>query len=421
MTSRERVRAALDHERTDRVPVDLGGTGQSGINASVLFRLRRELGLKEKPIDICEPYQMLGTVDEDVRNALGIDVVPLWCPTTLFGTRFGSWTEWSMPDGTPVRMPGNFQYERDGRGDILVYPQGDRNAAPSLRMPAGGSFFDGIDRAPEIDEDDLDPVRDFSSLYGLFSDEDARELEENSRELHEQTGCAIHFNFNGGGYGDPAIIPGPYEKEPRGIRKLDDWYVAHYLHPEYLKELFGWQTELALKNLEISRQALGDRITTINISCTDFGGQNGELISRDHFREFYRDNYIRLNGWVHEHTPWKTHFHCCGSITALLPDFIECGFDVFNPVQLSARGMDGPLLKERYGESLAFWGGGVDTQNTLPFGTPQEVRDEVRERLEFFSPGGGFVFNTIHNIVSGTPVENILAMFETVRAFNSAR
>ncbi len=421
MTSRERVETALRHEKPDRVPIDLGGSGQTGINASVLYQLRRELGLKEKPIDVCEPFQLLGHVDEDLRELLGIDTVPLWNPGTMIGTRFGSWVDWEMPDGTPVRMPGDFQYDEAAGGGIVVYPQGDRTVAPSVRLPEGGSFFDNIDRAPAVDESDMDPIRDFQNIYGQFSDDDIRFIENSCTGLYEQTDCAIHFNFNGGGFGDAAIIPGPFEKHPRGIRRLEEWYMAHYIHPEYLKELFAWQTELAFKNLEMLKQALGNKLTTINISCTDFGSQSCEMISVDHFREFYKDHYIALNKWVHDNTDWHTHFHCCGSIVNFLPELVESGFDVFNPVQLSAANMDGADMKKRYGDKLTFWGGGVDTQQTLPFGTPDEVRAEVRERLEIFSPGGGFVFNTIHNIVGNTPVENVIAMFDEVRSFNEGK
>lgn len=418
MTSRERIEKVLNHEEADRVPVDLGASGQTGINASVLYELRRELGLEEHPVKICEPFQLLGEVEEDLRKAIGIDTVALWCPMTLFGTKNSRWTPWAMPDGTPVLMGGDFEYTIDDDGNTLVYPQGDRSVPPSLKLPKGGYFFDNIDRAAPIDEDDLDPVRDFGELYGVFSDEDALEIERSCTELYETTDCAIHFNFNGGGFGDAAIIPGPYEKHPKGIRKLDEWYMAHYLYPDYLDTLFEWQTEIALKNLEIVRQAVGDKITTINLSCSDFGGQNGELISPDHFDHFYKGRYRVLNDWVHRNTAWKTHFHCCGSIVKILPGLVEAGFDIYNPVQLSAKGMDGRELKESYGQRITFWGGGVDTQKTLPFGTPEEVRAEVKERLELFSRGGGFVFNTIHNIVGKTPVENVIAMFEEVENFN---
>jgi len=421
MTSRERIEKALNHEETDRIPIDIGGSGQTGINASTLFGLRRILGLEERPVEIIEPFQMLGKVDEDLREMLGIDAVPLWCPMNLFGTKGTGVEPWNMHDGTPVLMPAPFVYDEDKDGNVLVYPQGDRTVKPSLKMPQGGYFFDNLDRCGEIDEDNLDARKDFENLYGVFTDEDARELEESVKKLYEETDAAIHFNFNGGGYGDAAIVPGPYEKEPRGIRRLDDWYMAHYLYPDYLKDLFGMMTEYALKNLEIVREAVGDRITTINISCSDFGGQQGELISPDQFKEFYVDNFSTLNGWVHEETPWKTHFHCCGSIANLLDDYVKSGFDVYNPVQISAAGMDASMLKGKYGRSLTFWGGGVDTQQTLPFGSPDEVRKEVRERLNTFTPGGGFVFSTIHNIVGKTPVENLAAMLEEFKSFNTLK
>ncbi len=184
------------------------------------------------------------------------------------------------------------------------------------------------------------------------------------------------------------------------------------LYPDYIAELFEMQTGVALKNLEIIRQAVGERIQVINISGTDFGSQNGEIISPEQYRTLYKPYHKRLNDWVHERTTWKTHYHCCGSIVNLLDDFVDAGVDVLNPVQCSAYGMDPKMLKEKYGEKLVFWGGGVDTQKTLPFGSPEEVRAEVRSRVDIFSPGGGFVFNTIHNIVAKTPVENVIALFD---------
>lgn len=419
MTHRERVRKALNHEATDKVPVDFGATGQTGISASTLYRLRRNLGLEERRIKIIEPFQLLGEVDEDLLDRFDIDVVGLWNRGNLFGLTNDNRVEWDMPDGTPVLMPGGFEYDVDGKGDTYVYPQGDRSVPPSLRLPKDGYFFDNIHRAPEYDEKDLDARRDFADLYTVFSDEDALHLERESKRLFEDTDRAIIYNFNGGGFGDAAIVPGPYEKRPRGIRKLEDWYMAHYLYPDYLHELFEFQTEAALKNLEIIQQAAGDRLDVINISCSDFGSQHGELISPEQFDEFYKPRYERLNGWVHENTRWKTHFHCCGSIVNLLDRFVECGVDVLNPVQWTAAGMDARMLKNSYGDSLTFWGGGIDTQKTLPFGTPDEVRSVAEDKLKTFFRNGGFVFNTIHNILGKTPPENVRTMFETVNGYSS--
>lgn len=215
-----------------------------------------------------------------------------------------------------------------------------------------------------------------------------------------------------------AAIPGPFIKNPRGIRRVEDWLTAHMLHPEYILEVFELQADIALKNLEIYRQAVGERIQIVWISGTDFGTQNGEIISPDTYRTFYKPYYKRVNDWVHRNTGWKTFYHCCGSIVNLLDDMVEAGVDILNPVQCSAAGMDPQMLKRKYGQKLVFWGAGVDTQKILPFGTPEEVRAQVLERCRIFSPGGGFVFNTIHNIMANTPIGNIIAMVNAVKEFN---
>ena len=150
---------------------------------------------------------------------------------------------------------------------------------------------------------------------------------------------------------------------------------------------------------------------------TDFGHQNGPFIGPQAYRDLYQPFHKALNDWIHAHTNWKTFIHSCGSVVALIDDFIDAGFDILNPVQCSAAGMDPQGLKDRFGDRLTFWGGGVDTQHTLPFGTPEEVRDEVRERLRIFGTGGGYVFNPIHNVQVRTPQENLKALYDAVAEF----
>jgi uroporphyrinogen-III decarboxylase len=157
----------------------------------------------------------------------------------------------------------------------------------------------------------------------------------------------------------------------------------------------------------------------IQTNGTDFGTQNGPFCSPEQYRELFLPYQKRVNGWIHANTKWKTFMHSCGSIMPLLDLIVEAEFDILNPVQCSAQNMDAQELKKRYGKSLTFWGGGVDTQKTLPFGTPQEVRDEVKRRIDVFAPGGGFVFNAIHNVQAKTPIENLLAMFEVLNAYRS--
>lgn len=419
MTSRERLIKSLNHQQPDRVPLDLGATSQTGISASTLYKLRRALGLKEKPITVHEPFQILGMVDEDILQKLGADVVGLWNPSNFMGVRNGNWKPWSMPDGTPTMVAGGLEFDVDEKGITYAYPQGDRSARPSMKLPEGGYFFDNIDRSGDMDEDNLDAKRDYADDFSIFTDEDAKYFEKESKRLFEETQYGIVGMCGGGGFGDVATLPAPWLKNPKGIRKMEDWLVAHLLYPDYILELFEMQSDIAVKNLEIYKQAVGDRVQVIWLSGTDFGTQQREFTSPENYRKFYKPFHKKLNDWVHHNTNWKTFYHTCGSIVNLLDDMVEAGIDILNPVQCSACGMDPKMLKEKYGDKLVFWGGGVDTQHTLPFGTPDEVSRQVKERLEIFSKDGGFVFNTIHNIVGKTPVENLLAMYEAVRKFNT--
>lgn len=189
------------------------------------------------------------------------------------------------------------------------------------------------------------------------------------------------------------------------------------MRQDYVYAVFDRQCEIALDNLAKIYEVIGNRITVILVSATDFGMQKGLLVSPKTYRELFMPFHIRVNNWIHTHTTWKTFIHSCGSVISLIDDFIEAGFDILNPVQCSAALMDPRELKARFGERVAFWGGGVDTQYTLPTGSPEEVRAQVRERINIFGPGGGYVFNTIHNVQPKSPIENVLAMYETVREY----
>jgi hypothetical protein len=418
LTSRQRLHQTLHHQDPGRVVVDLGSTAITGISASALTRLRRALGLKDSPVRVHEPYQILGFVEEDVLSALGIDVVGVWSPSTMFGYQNERWKPWRLFDGTEVMIGEGFITSQDAEGNLYLHPNGDPAAQPTGKLPHGGFYFDNIIPKTTVDENHLDGKADFAEQYSVYSDEECRFLEEQARSLYENTSLGLIGHLAGGSLGDIAHIPGPNLVNPHGIRDPLEWYIAHKTHPEYIKDIFTYQTEVALQNAARYWEAVGSRVEAVVVSGTDFGTQRGEFISPDLFRELYKPFYQRINGWIHQHTTWKTFFHCCGSIVRLLDDFVDCGVDILNPVQCSAAGMDPGFLKERYGEKLVFWGGGVNTQATLPFGTPEEVRKEVLERLLVFAPGGGYVFNTIHNIQQSTPVENILAMIEAVRNYN---
>ncbi|NLT72957.1 MAG: methyltransferase [Chloroflexi bacterium] len=417
VTSRERVALALSHTEPDRVPLDLGSTAVTGIMATALGKLRSALGLEPRRVRIHEPYQMLGQVDDDLLDALDVDVIGLYEENTMFGFPAGGWKPFTLNNETSAQVPGGFNTERDANGDLYQYPCADRAAPPSGRMPAGGFYHDAIERQRPDAEQRLIPEEWVRDMYRLYTDEELQSLEDRSRTLHENTSRAIIGNFGTAGFGDIAHVPGLAIRQPRGIRAVADWYMATALHPEYVRGIFDLQLEIALRNLALYHQAVGDRIVAVFLSGTDFGAQSGSFISPRAYRDLYKPYHRAVNDWVHSHTSWKTFYHSCGSMISLYDDFVDAGVDIVNPVQISAAGMEPRSLKERWGEKLTFWGGGVDTQQVLPFGTPEEVSAHIRDNLEIFGAGGGFVYSAVHNIQATVPLENLLAMAQALRAW----
>jgi hypothetical protein len=420
MNSRERVIEAINHRQPDYVPMDLGGCGQTGINASSLYLLRKAYGLDEHPIKICEPLQLLGEVELDLIQKIGADVISLPNRGNFMGLSNRLEKTWNMPDGTPTVMPDNFEYDILETGEIMVYPCGDRSAPYATHMPADGTFFDNIYRSPPVDEDNLTPLEDFKESYQLKTEEDCIFWESESKRLYNETEFAIMGALSVSP-GDWAELPGPALRYPKGIRTLDAWLMAHLLYPDYVRTIFEYHIEVGLKNLEMYRQAVGDRIQVLWLCGTDFGTQSGLMCSKDVFNDLYRPYLKKLNDWVHKNTSWKIFYHCCGAISTLIPDFIDIGVDILNPVQCSAAGMDPKSLKDAYGDKIVFWGGGVDTQKTLPLGSPKDVYEQVLERLNIFAPGGGFVFATIHNILAKISPENIIAMYDALNEYRGRK
>jgi len=416
MTSRERIEAALNHKEPDRIPVDFGGTGVTGMHIKCVIGLRRHYGLEERLVKVSEPYQMLGQIDEDLQKVLGIDVEGVYGPSTMFGYKNENWKPWRMDDGTEVLMSGNFKTIRDEKGDTLVYPKGDTSARPSARLPKNGFFFDTIIRQEPIDEDKLDP-RDNMEEFAPIEAGDLDHFERVSKEA-AATGRGVIASFGGTALGDIALVPGPGMTNPKGIRDVEEWYISTLTRQPYVHKVFEFQTEMALANLEKIRARVADRVQAAFVCGTDFGTQSSTFCSVDTYRSLYMPYYRRINDWIHRNTNWRTFKHSCGAVLTLIPSFIESGFDILNPVQCSAVGMDPAALKEKFGRDIVFWGGGVDTQKTMMFGKPVDVRDEVLRRCDIFGKGGGFIFNSIHNLQANVPVENIVAMFEAVAEHN---
>lgn len=416
MNSRERVQRALSHQEPDRVPLDLGGSVVTGMHVSSVYLLRQALQLDEPgtPVKVVEPYQMLGEIKPDLIDSLGVDVVSIDPLKNFFGFKNEGWKTWTTFDGTPVLVPEAFNTEPETDGDLLQYPEGDKSVPASGRMPQGGWYFDAIERQPLLDEDSLN-VKDNLEEFGPISGEELTFIERETKRLYEGTDKAILANFGGTSFGDIAMVPAMGIKHPKGIRDTVEWYISTLARRDHVYKIFESQCDIALENLPKIYEVVGNRVTAIFLTGTDFGAQTGLLISPRDYRELYKPFHTRVNSWVHKNTLWKTFIHSCGSNRALYPDMIDAGFDILNPVQTSAAHMDPVELKREFGTKVTFWGGGVDTQRILSFGTPDEVRQNVHERLRIFAPEGGFVFAAIHNVQPKVPIENLLALYETVK------
>jgi len=417
MTSREKLIKTLNHKDIEGVVVDLGSTPTTGIHASVLYQLKKALGLNG-PVKVHEPYQLLGFVEDEVREALGIDTTSIIPMHTYVGYRNGNWKPWKLPDGTPVLMGGGFKTTEDDHY-YYIHPKCNTSIKPSGRLPKdNGFYFDNIVRQYPVDMNDLKGRRDFEKDFGVLSEEELKYIEKETNKLYENTEYGILGDRFIGDIGDIAMLPGQSVERPLGIRDQEDWFIAHIQHPNYIKEVLDYHTEVAIKNAKLYYQAVGNKIQIMPVSGADFGSQNTEILSPEMWRDIYKPFYKKVNHWIHENTNWKTFQHCCGSIVNLIDDFIDAETDILNPVQISACGMDPAYLKNKHGEKLIFWGGCIDTQKTLPFGSPDEVERELIEKLNIFSKGGGCVFNTIHNIQPNTPIENLIRLFETLKRFN---
>ena len=418
MNSKERLQTTLAHRQPDKICVDFGATAVTGLHVKMVEAVREHYGLDRHPVKVTDPFQMLGEIEPDLADLIGVDVVGLGGRNSIFGYPFERWKEFRAPWGQVCLVPEGFATESfDTNGDMLMYPEGDLSASPSARMPVGGYFYDAIIRQETpVDDANLN-VEDNLEEFQPMTDEDMAYLEKGARQLRA-SGKGVIASVGGTALGDIAFVPGMQLKKPKGIRDIVEWYISTVARPDFLHELFDRQTDIALQNLERVNRTVGDCIDVIHICGTDFGTQDSQFCSAEQFDELYAPYYRKVNDWVHKNTQWKTFKHCCGAIVPLLPSLINAGFDCINPVQINAKNMDPRRLKAEFGDRLVFWGGGVDTQITLMNGTPAQVREQVKQLCDIFGENGGYVFNAVHNIQANVPVENVIALFDTIREIN---
>jgi len=411
--SKENFINTINHRQPGNVVVDFGATTVTGIHVLIVEKLRSYYGLERRPVKVIEPYQMLGEIDSELIEAMDIDVVGLFGEKNMFSVSNRDWRVHKTLWGQEVLFPGGFNYTHNSNGDILMYPEGDTSLQPSSMMPRSGYFFDALERQEPIDDSTL-RIEDNLEEFGLVTDNDLIYWKVQIESVNNGS-LAIVATLGGTALGDIALVPGVGLKKPKGIRSIAEWYISTLTREDFIKNLYDRQTDIAIENLKKLYGVIGNRIDVAFICGTDFGTQNSTFCSPETYTNMWLPYYKKVNDWIHHNTGWKTFKHSCGAIETFMDLFIESGFDIINPVQINASGMDPRILKKKYGEKIVFWGGGVDTQGVFAFGTPVQVKDQVRRQCEIFNNGGGFVFNTVHNIQANVPFENVVAMLEALK------
>jgi len=407
MDSRERVLTALDHREPDRVPVDLSGHRSSGMAAIAYAELRKFLGLAETPVRVYDPIQQLAIVDEDVLELFGVDTIELG---RAFALDDDAWVDWTLPDGTPCQMPVWARPERN-KGEWILRSKSGRIIA---RMPDGALYFEQayypfVDpHGPETVSEAMDESMwtAVASPPGPLAEgpEGLKALSLGAKALRAKSDRAIIGLFGGN-----LLEIGQF------LFRNDNFFVLLATEPKKAHDFLDNLVEIHLAKLERFLGAVGRYIDIINFG-DDLGMQTGPQLSPKMYREFFKLRHKLMWSRAKELADVKVMLHCCGGIRELMPDLIDAGLDAVNPVQVSCRRMAAKELKAEFGKDLVFWGGGCDTQSILPYETPERVKKHVQEQVGILSPGGGFVFQQVHNILANVPPENIVAMFEAVNS-----
>jgi len=390
MNSRERVLAAINHHEPDRVPIDLGGTRQSGMAASTYHKLKQHLGI-HTPTRMFDVYQMIAEIERPVMERFGADCVPR---CVAFDIPNENWKRWRFPDGLEVEVPGGFNPIIEPDGAIVLKDDG---GTPIAKMPKGGCYLDRLMKYPGAAHADPDLLD-----LPLLSAEDCDHYHAQAEAYYQNTDYAVI-----------ARMGPPYELFwGLGTGDFQAWMMTLATEPDYVHALYEKLTEAWLENLRRLHDAVGDRAQVLQFN-DDLGTQDAPFISVAMFRNLVMPYYKRGLDWVHQNTGWKVFMHNDGAIFDLIPSLIEMGVDILNPVQTTAKGMDPARLKQQFGDQLVFWGAACDCQGTLTFGTPEDVAREVEENIRVLAPGGGYVLTSVHNIQAGVPPENVIAMFDT--------
>ncbi len=379
MTPRERVSRVLNHQEPDRVPIDLGGTIISSIVKKTYIDLKNYLGLPVEQIKMLDYVQQLPYVDEVLLRRFGVDFRMVQLPS-------------ATAPGLEIFEEGDYYAFVDRWGSKLHMPR------------EGGLYFDWVEFP--FTEPTMESLENYK-WPRPDPPELVAQLRDQAKYLYENTDYAL---------AGTAVIGGGIFEQPARVMGLENFLMALVAEPKFADCLMERITDIYVESCNNYLEQLGPYLQVFTY-WDDMNTQNGWMIDPEIFRKRIKPLERRLVDAIKKKTDAKIFFHGCGSVVELIPDLIDVGFDIINPVQVSARGMDTKKLKQEFGKDIVFWGGGVDTQRVLPFGKPDEVRDEVKRRIDDLAPGGGFVFAAIHNIQAFVPPQNILTAFDTAREY----
>ena len=407
MTSRERVRKVLHFDKPDRLPIDFGGTQQTGIHVDEYVRLGQYLGVDFEVPKMYDQFQMLARLDEWARKRLFSDVVLLEDPTVTWGLENKGWKPWVTSQGNTVLVPGAFETVADGKYTYIV----DRNGKRLAYKSADSLYFDKtvVPSSGTGDYTYNDP-KIWKNSIKLYTDEELKKLETMAKFLYEYTDYSIFGGTDRGRLWSTSQFAG---------HGLEDWLCILLTDEEYASEMLCVFAERATENFSLYLQAVGRYIDALVVSSADYGSQKSELLNPRLFEELYAPNMKLINDFIHNNSRAKIYFHSCGSIRNILGAMISAGVDIINPLQFTADNMDCEDIAGEFGGKVVFWGGGVDSQTVLPYGTEDEVEAQVRERIDLLSAKGGYVFAPVHNVQFGVPIQNLLRAVDTAYQYGT--
>ncbi len=411
MTSRERIIAAVEHKQADRVPRDLGSTPSSNISAIAYNSLKKELGITNGNTRIYDVCQQVVIPENEILERFKIDVLDIG---RMFNTSASDWTNTILADGSVAQYPSWFKPVKQADGSYFAYLNDGRLSA---RMPVGATFFDQtlFPYEDEYPDNFKNLASDMAAVQWSAFTHSPWDHAAKPDFWQQMRGQALHLRETS----DKAImlvIGCNLFEWGTFLRRIDNFLMDLYLEPEKVHELVDALMELHMANLKNACEYLGDVVDIMRFG-DDLGMNSGPLMDPAQYRIFFKEGHRKLFEYTKNHSKAKTFLHSCGSIYRMLPDLIECGLDIINPVQTNCLEMEPERLKREFGKDITFWGGGADVTNLLNHGTPQQVKDDVKRRLEIFTKDGGYVFNSIHNIMPDHRAENIIAMYDAVDEF----